>query len=292
MKFILFFYFLISSAWANDICHDPQAQTTSYWYQKTAKKIDEAILDSRSEGLSLQVMRNTLVTQSYLQFFQSQNQNVRLMGYVYAQASHHLGRLVRYKFWDHVADSQDWKKLDHALIQGRALERTVATFPQILATRLMDFSLDLYKTLATQLSILENCGSIFAAKLTNDGHLKLAFAAHTPSDFMRHFVAFEQRYLQKTMYSQLDIMTATKSGMLDPMRFIPFNGERNISFADWREHEGFKATSYDLTQRIRFDQMVIDLEIKETDMVFQKMQQRLSHSKIKEMLNFITKNLE
>lgn len=238
-------------------------------------------------------MRNLLVTEAYLAFFKAaKNSNVRLMGYVYAQASHHLGRLVRYKYWNQIADSNEWKQLDHSLIQGRALERTVATFPQLLATRLMDFSLDLYKTLATQLTILETCGPTFAAKITDNPQLRSAYLSRSNSDFMRHFVAFEQSYLQKTMYAQLDIMTATKSGMLDPMRFIPFNGERTISFAEWKEHEGHKGTSFDLTQRIRFDQMVINFELSETENQQPLMLERLKNTRIESMLEFLKKSLE
>jgi len=292
MKFILLAWLSISWAWAHDICLDPAAQKTSFWYQKTEQKIDEAIFDTRTDGLKHQVTRNMLVTQSYLHFFQSQNQHVSLMGYVYAQASHHLGRLVRYKFWEQVADSNDWKKLDYSLIQGRALERTVSSFPQLLSTRLMDFSLDLYKTLATQLNILNSCGAAFALKLTHEPHLKLAYSSQSISDFMRHFVAFEQSYLQKTMYAQLDIMIATKSGMLDAMRFIPFNGEKTMSFAQWREHEGFKGTSYNLAQRIRFDQMVIRLELTASQMQLSQMQKRLRHSRLKEMLLFLIGSLD
>jgi hypothetical protein len=292
MKLLLFAWLSLSFAWANDICHETAAQKTSFWYQRTAQKIDEAILDSRTDGLKLQVTRNMLVTQSYLHFFQSQNHHVSFMGYVYAHASHHLGRLVRYKFWEQVADSSDWKKLDYSLIQGRSLERTVATFPKLLSTRLMDFSLDLYKTLATQLSILDSCGAAFAFRLTEDPHLKLAYTSHSLSDFMRHFVAYEQSYLQKTMYAQLDIMTATKSGMLDPMRFIPFNGERTISFAEWKEHEGLKGTSFDLTQRIRFDQMVINFELRETENQQSLLLERLNKTRIESMLKFLKKSLE
>lgn len=293
MKYLLIACLTISWARANDLCLDPAAQKTSFWYLQTAQKIDDEILDSRADGLKHQVVRNTLVTKSYLDFFQStQNQHVRLMGYVYAQASHHLGRLVRYKYWQQISDSHEWKELDYSLIQGRALERIVATFPQVLSSRLMDFSLDLYKTLATQLNILNSCGAAFASRLTQDSDLKLAYASNTTAEFMRHFVAYEQSYLQKTMYAQLDIMIATKSGMLDAMRFIPFNGEKTMSFAQWREHEGFKGTSYNLAQRIRFDQMVIRLELMASEMQLSQMKKRLRHSRLKEMLLFLIGSLD
>lgn len=293
MKFLFIIWLTVTSAWANEICLNPAAQNTNYWYNKTSQSIDEAIAETRTQDLSLQVMRNLLVTRAYLEFFKTaSNSNVRLMGYVYAHASHHLGRLVRYKYWSQIAESHEWKKLDYSLIQGRALERTVATFPQLLATRLMDFSLDLYKTLATQLTILETCGPTFAARITDNSQLTLAFGSNSPAEFMRHFVAFEQSYLQKTMYAQLDIMTATKSGMLDPMRFIPFNGERTISFAEWREHEGLKGTSFDLTQRIRFDQMVIHFELNETENRPGLMLERLNKTQIESMLEFLKNSLE
>ena len=49
----------------------------------------------------LETAQNSFVTQSYLEIFKrTEHMNgPKFMGYIYANASHHLGRLVRYNAW-------------------------------------------------------------------------------------------------------------------------------------------------------------------------------------------------
>lgn len=261
-------------------CASPETQTISYWENLTAGHIDAYINGAQLEGLDRDVFKNQLVSLAYLELFKSSPNysGSRFMGYVYANASHHLGRLVRYHYWENYPQEQLGLS-DRALITGDLLGTTVRTFPTILSRRLMSHSLDLYKTLSWSLTALSRCGQAHVQKLIVSGgpatfrnlhaskynevfsQLKVAFATTNLPDFMQKFVAFEQTYLQHTMYASPDIRVPTSMGMLDKMRFIPFNGEKMLSFFEWCGKSQCGSTSLDLKKRISFDQEVIAAEM-------------------------------
>ncbi|MFP5459537.1 MAG: hypothetical protein ACLGG7_12445, partial [Bacteriovoracia bacterium] len=156
-----------------------------------------------------------------------------------------------------------------------------------LAARLMDFSLDLYETLTPPLLVMEVCGVSFAQRVFPGTHLQEAFGTRHPLSFMHHFVEYEQTYLQSTMYRQVDIRLLAQQGVLDKMRFIPFNGELTPSFAEWCRAEGCGATSYDLRQRIEFDRWAIEQEWAWAGGEFGELEQRLRASPIEEIQDYV-----
>lgn len=269
------------------MCQKPAAQRAEFWRELVSDK-----LHSQLRGTDLPLQKNALVSEGYLELFRhSGHPSVRLMGYVYAHASHHLGRLVRYHHWSRVPRNDEraqvLKAEDLRLIQGETLRRLVATFPRPLAARLMDFSLDLYETLTPPLLVMEVCGVSFAQRVFPGTHLQEAFGTRHPLSFMHHFVEYEQTYLQSTMYRQVDIRLLAQQGVLDEMRFIPFNGEVTASFAEWCRAEGCGATSLDLRQRIEFDRWAIEQEWAWAGGEFTELEQRLRASPIEEIQDYV-----
>src|SRR5690606_38882051 len=98
--------------------------------------------------------------------------------------------------------------------------QAVKSFPHLLPTKLMHYSLELYKTLAPPLLVISTCGKAQLLKLTDDLNLKNALEQQDALSFAEHFIAFEQTYLQNTMYRDFTIAAAAKTGVLDQMRFI------------------------------------------------------------------------
>ena len=280
LRFLLFLFLTSSAYGASLSCSSPEAQTISYWENLTSSQIDAYINSAQLDGIDLDVFKNQIVSLSYLELFKTSqiNSGSRLMGYVYANASHHLGRLVRYHYWEDF-QNEPLAIRDRSLITGDLLGSTVRTFPLTLSRRLMAHSLALYKTLAWSLTAESKCGQKFVQNLLDHGGtaafknlpsskhvevfslLREAFQANNLTTFMRKFVAFEQTYLQYTMYSMPDIRVPTSLGMLDKMRFIPFNGEKQMSFFEWCANSKCGSTSLDLKKRISFDQAVITNEL-------------------------------
>jgi hypothetical protein len=277
-----------------------------------ASHIDEMIKMSETTGIEKDVLTNQLVTLSYLELSQQHQNHIRAMGHVYANASHHLGRLVRFHYW------QRYKQLplaqaDQSLIQGTILGSTVRTFPLMLSKRLMTHSLDLYKTLSWSLGASALCGKNHVRELLEGisskelalvlpgltkskqqkilKQLKAAFQANDLKHFINQFVAFEQTYLQYTMYAVPEVKIPTSLGVLDKMRFIPFNGEKSISFHTWCRFNNCKKTSLDLAQRILFDQTVIQQEIATTQNDPVLLQERIRRSQILEVAFFVLNDL-
>lgn len=272
------------------VCREPRAERAEFWQALVADQLAVAERELPPQHPRA-IRRNTLVTAGYLELFRHGTvAPVRLMGYVYAHASHHLGRLVRYDHWRRVdrSDSraQALKTEDLRLLQGETLRRLVATFPRPLAARLMDFSLDLYLTLAPPLVAREVCGAGMALRAFSDPQLQEAFGTRHPLAFMHHFVGFEQSYLQTTMYRQVDVRLLAQRGVLDPMRFIPFNGEVAPSFADWCASTQCRVTSYDLAARVSFDHWAIEEEWAHTGGQFADMALRLDATPIDEVQTY------
>lgn len=295
-----------------EFCSSPEASSSTFWFNLMASHIDEMVRLSETIGIEKDVLTNQLVTLSYLELSKQHQNHIRAMGYVYANASHHLGRLVRFHYW------QRYKELpiartDQSLIHGTILGSTVRTFPLMLSKRLMTHSLDLYKTLSWSLGASALCGKNLVRDLLKGisseelaqvfpglrkskrgevlKQLKAAFQAKELERFIKNFVAFEQTYLQYTMYAIPEVKIPTALGVLDKMRFIPFNGEKSTSFHTWCRSNNCKKTSLDLAQRILFDQTVIQQEIASTQNDPILLQKRIRRSQIQEVAFFVLNDL-
>lgn len=227
-------------------CAETENQTEEFWRKLMSDAIDLHVEDSTP------VVQNSFVTLSYFELFQlpSNYQESSFMGYVYANGSHHLGRLVRFSRWpkDH-----PFRKNDQMLVQGFALKLIAQGASHELSRRLMLHSLGLYKELSWSLASAHVCGKDYTLKIISDSDLLDAFNSDSTENFVRSFVTYEQSYLQRTMYSDFIIGSATRAGVLDEMRFISFNGEKQVSFSDWCRDTLCKTTSFDLSNRINFD---------------------------------------
>jgi hypothetical protein len=226
-------------------CQNPDHESEAYWRKLVDEKITAEIA-GRSE-----VIQNSYVSLSYLELFRTSTHGPsKFMGYVYANASHHLGRLVRFTKWP---ENHPSKQADQKLVKGFALRIAAGTVNHELARRLMVHSLALYKELAWSLAAASLCGGDYALTIVSDLNLSEAYSSLSPSDFVRPFVTYEQTFLQKTMYSDFLIGNSARSKMLDEMRFITFNGEEHPAFYQWCAQTGCKTSSFDLKNRIEFD---------------------------------------
>ena len=268
-------------------CQDSKTRDLDFWSVRVNEEIDRLIQESHLKGVDLDILRNQLVTMSYLELSEKHP-----MGYVYAHASHHLGRLVRYPYWSKKKETPLSKK-DVEMISGNLLGSAVRLFPATLSKKLMAHSLDLYKTLAPSLIAEAVCGKAHVQLMLVNHHESLLKEAYNTSDkleFMKRFVTFEQTYLQKTMYSMPDIGIPGLIGMLDKMRFIPFNGERHTSFYEWCQTNKCRKTSQDLNLRVKFDQEVIASEFILTNWNPQKFKERAKSADIEQINNVIMKD--
>jgi hypothetical protein len=234
------------------LCSSREAQSEAYWRKLVDQKITSLIQDGP------QTVQNSFVSLSYLELFRhSSHEGAGFMSYVYANASHHLGRLVRYVKWP---ENHPLRKDDQKLVKGLALRVAAGTVNQELSKRLMLHSLSLYKELAWSLASASLCGANYTLGIVSDENLRNAFSSVSAADFIRPFVAYEQTFLQKTMYSDFLIGNSARSKMLDEMRFISFNGEEHTAFAKWCEDSNCKTSSFDLKNRIEFDVWSIEDE--------------------------------
>lgn len=227
-------------------CVDESKHSEVFWRRLMSAQIEQ-LINQRGE-----VVQNSFVSLSYLELFKvSQNDEaIKFMAYVYANASHHLGRLVRYNEWpkDHPE-----RIIDRSLIKGPVLRFLAGSSGTILSKNLMHFSLDLYKELIWSLASGSICGREYTQSLLIDQNLLSAFGSGDLDRFVENFVTHEQSYLQKGMYKDFLIGSFAKTGGLDEMRYISFNGEEHTSFKSWAEEGNLRTTSFDLSRRIQFD---------------------------------------
>jgi hypothetical protein len=244
--------FYASSREKQALCDSSAAHSEAYWRKLVDKKITSLIQDGP------QTVQNSFVSLSYLELFRhSSHEGPGFMSYVYANASHHLGRLVRFVKWP---ENHPLRKDDQKLVKGLALRVAAGTVNQELSKRLMIHSLSLYKELAWSLASASLCGPHYTLGIVSDDNLRDAFSSVSVTDFIRPFVTYEQTYLQKTMYSDFLIGSSARAKMLDEMRFISFNGEEHPAFAKWCEQSNCKTSSFDLKNRIEFDVWSIESE--------------------------------
>lgn len=270
------------------LCSEGKTQNPRFWKAMMADHIDEKIESADLNGLYKDIFKNLIVTLSYLEIYQQGSSRTKAMGYVYANASHHLGRLVRYSYWKKNPDFSLGKQ-DIALISGDLLTSSLRIIPGPLAHLLMAHSLDLYKNLSWSLGAESLCGKDYVLKMLGNKYplLSEAYTATSLTVFMKRFVEYEQTYLDKTMYQVPLIKIPAGLGVLDKMRFIPFNGEKHLSFYEWCKMTGCKTTSLDLGNRVKFDHLVIESElIRYKD----EISERLIRSQIVEVADFILKD--
>jgi hypothetical protein len=256
-------------------CSTREFQNELFWRKLINNKIS-ALTEESS-----QIIHNSYVSLSYLEFFKLHGQYppAAFAGYVYANASHHLGRLIRFKQWpkDHIL-----KENDRKLVKGVALRAAAGLASQELSERLMHHSLSLYKELAWSLASASLCGPEYTRRIVKDVNLREAYAADTISDFILPFITYEQTYLQETMYNEWIIANTARWGILDEMRFISFNGQENLSFKAWCELTDCKTSSYNLKNRITFDSVSIKNELKLLLLREESLLQRSKRAKIEE----------
>lgn len=235
------------------LCDSPEAHSEAFWRNLVEAKINSLIQNGP------ETVQNSFVSLSYLELFRlSRHKPSAFMGYVYSNASHHLGRLVRFTKWP---ENHPLRKDDQKLVKGLALRVAAGTVNGELSKRLMLHSLRLYKELAWSLASAGLCGSHFTLSIVTDANLQDAFSAISIADFVRPFVTYEQTFLQKTMYSDFLIGSSARAKMLDEMRFISFNGEEHPAFANWCAETNCKTSSFDLENRIEFDVWSIESEL-------------------------------
>jgi hypothetical protein len=287
-------------------CSTAEAQTISHWSTLMGQQFDEELNRLELRGLKQDVYRNQLVTLSYLNLFE---QSGSLMGYVYANASHHLGRLVRDAYWSELTSSEarELARADRALIRGATLGRVADVFPRTLSSRLMFHSVQLYKTLSWSLAADALCGRDFVLRLLDTDsrgslpglavsryphHIQLLKTAYASNDFTRDFVAFEQSFLHYTMYQDFLVGVAAKAHILDPMRFISFNGEKQLAFDEWCQQTNCKNTSADLQARTFFDQTAIAQEWQRTQAERAVLSERLQNTQMLAVARVLLEHLE
>lgn len=265
--------FYQSEAEQKTFCSNKTFQNELYWRNLVGTKITTEI-NNRS-----QVIQNALVSLSYLELFQANSQYnpARFMGYVYANASHHLGRLIRFSKWP---EKHPLSKGDKKLVKGTALRIAAGTASHELSARLMSHSLVLYKELSWSLASATLCGPQYTLSFVQDQNLKEAFKAESIIDFVTPFVTYEQTFLQENMYSDWVIGNAAKSKMLDDMRFISFNGEEHPAFAEWCESINCATSSFDLKNRISYDVYAVKEELKLLARRMESLKKRVNNARI------------
>lgn len=263
-------------------CSRREFQNELYWRELTDHKI------SRLTAQSSDVAKNSYVTLSYLELFKVPGKYAptAFMGYVYANASHHLGRLVRFKKWP---DGHLLQDNDRKLVKGPALRAAAEMTSHELSKRLMLHSLRLYKELSWSLASASLCGSEYTREMISDENLRAAFESDTIEDFILPFVTYEQTYLQKTMYSDWVIGNAARARILDEMRFISFNGEEHPDFKSWCKLTNCETSSYDLKNRITFDTTSIKNELNFIGRRSESLLKRVTRAKIAETAEVFTK---
>lgn len=274
--------FYTSTKYKKSFCQRDEFRNEHYWRTLVSQKIDALI------KYAPEVTRNSYVSLSYYEMFRTSTDFMpaKFMTYVYANASHHLGRLVRFNKWP---PGHPLAERDRELVKGEALRLAAQNVSHELSRRLMLHSLALYKELAWSLASASVCGAEYTLSFVRDSDLEEAFRSKTVRGFIKPFVTYEQTYLQERMYSDFLIGSSARMKVLDDMRFISFNGEATESFRSWCERRDCRTSSYDLENRILFDTYSI---LKETTHVSENILiKRATNARITETaLAFILKN--
>lgn len=246
-------------------CKNSQFKSELFWRKQMSEHINSLV------SFQDEAVQNSYVTLSYLELFKhSTDPHSAFMNYVYANASHHLGRLVRYKIWPY---QHPLKLEDQALVKGDVLKSLARNAHDQLSSGLMKHSLSLYKELSWSLGAASLCGARYSLDIVHDENLQRAYRSSSAVEFVRSFIRYEQTYLQRTMYQDFFIAGITRSKILDEMRFISFNGEENESFLAWCSRTRCRTSSHHLENRIAFD---VDAVMSELNIVSDKRDEMFS----------------
>lgn len=265
--------FYAGSEARKEYCQNKSFHNEKFWRALMREKIN-----SLTHGRPATV-QNSYVTKSYLELFERTHEmnGVKFMGYIYANASHHLGRLVRYNAWP---DDHKLKEYDRSFVEGQMLRTVTQVFNGRLSTTLMSYSKDLYEQLSWSLGSASICGLNYTLKMVKDPYLQRAFRAPNIAAFIESFVSFEQTYLHYKMYQNPEIKIPAMITLLDNMRYMSFNGEKHTSFAKWCEKYNCRTSSYDLENRIRYDVWAISNELALTKANEATLKKRLKNAKV------------
>lgn len=265
-----------------EFCKLKEYHSENFWRALTKIKMNKLSHD-RSPTAA-----NSFVTKSYLEIFRHTPKinGVKYMGYIYANASHHLGRLVRYNAWP---ENHPLKEKDRSYVEGPTLRTMALVANTKLSSKLMNYSKDLYQELSWSLLSASLCGLEYTQKMVRDRNLIKAYTATTISDFVEAFVTYEQTYLHKTMYQDLEIKIPAKAMILDNMRYMTFNGERHVNFFEWCRMNSCNTSSYNLENRIRYDVWAILSELKLTQSRLSVLNTRLQNAKVEATAEYFSK---
>lgn len=274
--------FYKSKSYQTSFCGKEEFRNEDYWRKLVAHKIDSLTKNTPD------VARNSYVSLSYYELFRHTSgfRPSTFMSYVYANASHHLGRLVRFNKWP---SNHPLADKDRELVKGEALRLAARNVSYELSRRLMLHSLALYKELAWSLASASLCGADYTLSFVRNNDLIEAYQSRTMSEFIKPFVTYEQTYLQEHMYSDFLIGSSARMRILDEMRFITFNGEEQETFRMWCGKSNCNTSSYDLDNRILFDTYSILKEIPNAS--YPVLLRRATNAKIEETALVFTRNL-
>lgn len=271
--------FYTSQNTQEDFCRERKYHNEAFWRALTKNKINELTLNRSYAAV------NSYISKSYLEIFNKTPKvnGVKYMSYIYSNASHHLGRLVRYHAWP---EDHPLKEIDRSFIEGAALRAINQVANAKLSTKLMHYSKDLYQELSWSLTAAGLCGVDYTLDMVKDPYLIKAYRAKTIPEFVEAFVSYEQTYLHYKMYQDLEIKIPAKITVLDNMRYMSFNGEKHPSFAEWCKKRYCGTSSYNLENRIRYDIWAILGEFKTTRAKVPTLKTRLQNAKVQETADF------
>lgn len=266
----------------SEICENPAFKNERFWKGLMSNRIEQ-LTNGKSE-----TAKNSFITNSYQELYKrtAHMNGVKFMSYIYTNASNHLGRLVRFNAWPAGHALESW---DNSFVEGTTLRNLARATNFMLAPKLMHHSLNLYKELSWSLGAASMCGMNYTKSMVQDRYLVNAYSSTDITGFVRSFVAFEQSFLQREMYAELMIKLPTKANVLDQMRYMPFNGQKHTSFAQWCENTNCGTSSYDLENRVRFDVWAILTELYLTKGSTAVLNTRLKNSKVNETLSVFMK---
>lgn len=258
-----------------EFCQQSKTFKESYWRDVVKINLLQQQTLSGEALLPKEILLNNAITSSYLNFFiKAQSTHSEMMGYIYAHASHHLGRLIRLRHWNQLSRNsrayQEIGVIDKNFIKGERLLFFSQLFPQTLSKLLMHYSYQLYIEIAWPLIASDQCSNERVISISRNENLIRAFQSSDLIEFMEYYILYEQEFLQKTLYANPLMAQIAKAGILDKMRFIPFDDQLNLSFSEWCQQRSCQHTSFDLDLRVQFDQEVITNHLKKGELTLKK----------------------
>lgn len=223
-------------------------------------KLLQANIDDLKEQYSKSpAITNAIITKEYAQLMKSNERRIRIIGYFYSEASFHLGRITRYKQWPQESERRNE---DHSKIRGRRLKVLLNISPNLISSKLMHYSEQLFYELFWSLLAYDICGELYTLNLIKNENLKKFYLEKDPNIAFKYFLSFEQTYLQNTLYRDLWVRPIMKAGVVDKMRWISFpNLDGSLNFKSWCKENKCRTSSFNLNNRILFDLYTLQIEL-------------------------------